>query len=90
MLGCLEMDIETCIEKYIEIMDYVFDNPRILPVNILTGQLIPKYKQSKLREGILGVIGGSRVTQGMPPETVRMRRTDASPQCKVHVHHAPP
>ena len=88
MLGCLEMDVQTCIDKDIEIMDYVFDIPRRMPVDIVSGELNPKYNQSRLRERILDVIRDSRVTQGMPPETVPMRRTDRSSYCRVHVHHA--
>ena len=83
MLGCLEMNIKSCIDKYIEIMDYVFDNPRRLLVNPLNGELLPKYKQSKLKEKILEVISESRVTQGIPPEKVLMRRTDRLALCKV-------
>lgn len=82
MLGCLEMDVQSCIQKYTEMMDYVFDNPRKLPVNI-AGELVPKYKQSKLEEKILEVISQSPVTQGIPPEKVLMRRTDRSSPCKV-------
>ena len=40
MLGCLEMDVQSCIEKYIEMMDYVFDNPRKLIVNPMTSSQV--------------------------------------------------
>lgn len=90
MLGCLEMDVQTCIDKYIKIMDYVFDSPRRMPVDIISGELVPKYKQSRLRERILDVIRDSRVCQSMPPETVPMRRTDRSSHCKVYALHAYP
>lgn len=56
-----------------------------MPLDIISGELNPKYKQTKLRERILDVIRDSRVTQGMPPETVPMRRTDRSSYCRVFV-----
>lgn len=84
MLGCLQMDVQTCIDKYAQIMDHVFESPRIMPVNITNGELVPKYKQSRLKARILEVIGEARVTQGTPPDRVRMR-TDMPSRCKVQV-----
>lgn len=82
MLGCLEMDVQTCIDKYIEIMAYVFQAPRHIPID-RHGNIAAKYQQGRLRERILGVIGESCVIQDNAPQDLRIRRQDRTALCRV-------
>ena len=82
MLGCLEMDVQTCIDKYIEIMAHVFRNARHSPVD-MRGNIAAKYDRDRLRDGILGVIGESRVIPDIAPQDLRMRRHDRTASCRV-------
>ena len=84
MLGCLEMDIQTCIQKYIKIMSYVFQNARHSSVDKYFN-IVGKYKQSRLKERFLEVIAESRVIQDNAPQDLRMRRTDREASCRVQV-----
>ena len=82
MLGCLEMDVQTCINKYIEIMAHVFKNARHAPVD-MRGNIVAKYDRDRLRDRILGVIGESRVIPDIAPQDLRMRRHDRTASCRV-------
>lgn len=82
MLGCLEMSVQACIDKYIEIMVYVFKNSRHSAVD-MRGNIAAKYEQHRLRERILGVIGESSVVGDIAPEDVLMRRRDRAASCRV-------
>ena len=82
MLGVLEMDLQTCIDKYIEIMTKVFKNAHTFPVD-RRGNIAAKYKQEVLQEQILAVIRDSRVIGDNSPEDLRMRRQDRMASCRV-------
>ena len=82
MLGCLEMDVQTCINKYIEIMAHVFSNARRSPVD-RHGNIAAKYDRDRLKDRILEVIRESRVIQDNAPQDLRMRRHDRSASCRV-------
>lgn len=82
MLGVLEMDIQTCINKYIEIMEKVFRDAGIFRVDG-RGNIAAKYKQNVLKKHILAVIGDSRVIGDCNPEDLPMRRQDRMASCRV-------
>ena len=82
MLGVLEMDIQTCINKYIEIMATVFRDAHNFPID-RRRNIAAKYKQDVLRDQILAVIGNSRVIGDNNPEDLRMRRLDRMASCRV-------
>lgn len=82
MLGCLEMDVQTCIDKYIEIMVDVFRNSRHSLID-RRGNIAAKYEQRRLRERILGVIRESSVIRDIAPEDLLMRRQDRAASCRV-------
>ena len=82
MLGCLEMDIQTCIDKYIKMMTYIFSDARLSPVDKKLN-IVAKYSQDRVKERILEVIGESRVIQENAPKDLLMRRDDRAACCRV-------
>ncbi len=83
MLGCLRMDIQACIDNYLEMMDYIFKRPLVNPkVNPFTGNIRPRYSQERLKTAILKVIRESPVGQGQDPLQIRLRARD-EPGCRV-------
>ena len=82
MLGCLEMDVQTCIDKYIEIMVDVFRNSQHSLID-WRGNIAAKYEQGRLRERILGVIRESSVIRDIAPKDLLMRRRDRAASCRV-------
>jgi hypothetical protein len=83
MLGVLEMDIQTCINKYLEIMDYVFSGPR-LPISWRM-DVVSRFDKGRLRDKIIEVIRESTLCRqsGIRPDQLLLRRPGQTPRCRV-------
>ena len=76
MLGRLRMDVQECIDIYLELADEVFSKVHILPVN-LRGRTHGRYNQEGLSDAVVNLL----VSKQMSQETLLKEQDPFS--CKV-------
>ena len=80
MLGRLRMDVQECIDIYLELADKVFSKVHHLPVNLL-GRTQGRYNQEAMETAIVGILK----RKNMSPDA--LMKDDDPFACKVLVHY---
>ena len=78
MLGRLQMDVQECIDIYLELADTVFSKVHLLPTN-LRGRTHGRYNQDALEQAIINILERKK----LPPNSLFKNEDQLA--CKVFV-----